>query len=105
MDNFRLSPGRAKLAAIMSKPSKPELARVVPELLEWFRSHDYQVVVDGETSAYAQGFESVARSEMASRPLDFAVVLRGDGTLLSAARAGARAGTSLRAVHAGCRGL
>jgi len=105
MDNFRLSPGRPKLAAIMSKPSKPELARVVPELLEWFRSHDYQVVVDRETSAYAKGFESVARSEMASRPLNFAVVLGGDGTLLSAARVLAKAGTPLLAVNLGSLGF
>ena len=93
MDSLRLSPERRKCAGIMSKPSKPELAQVVPELLDWFRKHQYQVVVDGETSAYARGFESIARSEMASRALDFVVVLGGDGTLLSAARAYTRSTT------------
>src|SRR5437588_11743778 len=105
MDSLRLSPERRKCAGIMSKPSKPELAQVVPELLDWFRKHQYQVVVDGETSAYARGFESIARSEMASRALDFVVVLGGDGTLLSAARVVAKAGTPVLGVNLGSLGF
>src|SRR5437899_1229008 len=74
----------AKSAAIMSKPGKPELARIVPGLLQWFRQHHYQVVVDHETGPYAAGVEVLERKEMASRPLNFVVVLGGDGTLLAA---------------------
>ena len=42
-----------KAAAIISKPEKPELATIVPELLDWFREHQYQVVVDPETAPHA----------------------------------------------------
>ena len=73
-----------KFAGIMSKPGKVELADIVPPLLAWFREHQYQVVVDPETAPYAPGVEILTREEMASRPLNFVVVLGGDGTLLSA---------------------
>lgn len=97
--------GRGKSAAIMSKPAKPELAKVVPSLLDWLRRHKYQVVVDRETSAYAKGIESVARSHISSRPLDFVVVLGGDGTLLAAARAVAKAGIPVLGVNLGSLGF
>src|SRR3989449_4282238 len=95
----------AKSAAIMSKPGKPELARIVPGLLQWFREHHYQVVVDHETGPYAAGLEVLERKEMASRPLNFVVVLGGDGTLLSAARAVAKAGIPVLGVNLGSLGF
>src|SRR5437899_13106097 len=95
----------AKSAAIMSKPGKPELARIVPGLLQWFRQHHYQVVVDHETGPYAAGVEVLERKEMASRPLNFVVVLGGDGTLLSAARAVAKAGIPVLGVNLGSLGF
>lgn len=64
-----------KSAAIFSKPAKPELAQIVPELLRWFQEHDYQVLVDQETAAYTSGVEAVERSAVAGRNPNFVVVL------------------------------
>ena len=81
------SASRTKVAAIISRPARPEVARTVPELLAWLHAHGYEVIVDPETAKYSNGEEEVPRSQMSSRPLDLVVVLGGDGTLLSAARA------------------
>ena len=56
-----------KSAAIVSKPEKPELASVVPELVNWLRTHQYEVVVDRETAAYATGATVMHRSEAPRR--------------------------------------
>ncbi|HUK25751.1 MAG TPA: NAD(+)/NADH kinase [Terriglobales bacterium] len=96
---------QGKSAAIISKPGKQELAEIVPPLLEWFRLHGYRVAVDPETAPYAAGAEVVAREEMGTRPLNFVVVLGGDGTLLGAARAVAKAGIPVLGVNLGSLGF
>jgi NAD+ kinase len=96
---------RTKSVAVISKPEKPELAQILPPLLEWFRKHDYRVVMDNESAAYASGPEVIDRQEMASRPLDFVVVLGGDGTLLSTSRAVAKAGVPVLGVNLGSLGF
>jgi NAD+ kinase len=94
-----------QVVAIMSKPSKSELGRILPELVQWFRAHDYQIVIDRETSPYITGLEIVTRAEIAARPLSLAVVLGGDGTLLSAARAVAKAQVPVLGVNLGSLGF
>ena len=89
----------------MSKPSKSELERILPDLLAWFGKHHYKVLIDRETSVFVKGPEVVARSEMASRELDLVLVLGGDGTLLSAARAVAKAGVPILGVNLGALGF
>jgi len=96
---------RTKSVAIISKPEKPELAQILPPLLDWFHKHDYQVVIDSETAAYASGPEVIERNEMATRALDFVVVLGGDGTLLSTSRAVAKAGIPVLGVNLGSLGF
>jgi NAD+ kinase len=75
-----------KTAAIISKPGKPELQKIVPEVLGWFTEHGYRVLMDEETAVYGSNEHVMPRAEIASGKPDFALVLGGDGTLLSAAR-------------------
>ena len=94
-----------KAVGIVSKPNKPEVAQIMPPLTEWLRSHGYTLIVDPETSPHAKAVESVSREEMAARKLDFIIVLGGDGTLLSAARAAAKAGLPIVGVNLGALGF
>lgn len=94
-----------KSAAIISKPSKPELATILPELLAWFRQRGYQLYLDEETARYTNGEQVLSREEIGRRHPDFALVLGGDGTLLSAARAVAHEGVPIVAVNLGSLGF
>jgi NAD+ kinase len=95
-----------KSAAIISKPSKPELAAILPDLLGWFRRHGYCVFLDQETAGYiTDDAEVVPRSEVGHKHPDFVLVLGGDGTLLSAARAVAHADVPILAVNLGSLGF
>ena len=94
-----------KSVAIISKPSKPELAGVLPELLSWFRQRGYQIYLDQETAQYTNGEEVLSRTAIGEKHPDFALVLGGDGTLLSAARAVAHEGVPILAVNLGSLGF
>ncbi len=94
-----------KAAAIISKPAKPELYRVAPEVVTWLRTRDYQVYIDEETAVYVPDQKFIPRNEIADKGPQFAVVLGGDGTLLSAARAVAQKNVPIVAVNLGSLGF
>jgi NAD+ kinase len=94
-----------KIAAVISKPAKAELHHIAPEVLKWLKHHGYAVVVDAETVTYVPDVEGVPRDQVADHKPNFVVVLGGDGTLLSAARAVAKAGIPIIGVNLGSLGF
>ena len=94
-----------KAVAILSKPSKPELSEIIPPLVDWLTPRGYEVIFDEQTASYVQGSRGVDRSQVAALHPEFAIVLGGDGTLLSAARALAPANIPIVAVNLGSLGF
>jgi NAD+ kinase len=97
--------GHKKCAAIVSKPAKAELRRIVPEIFEWFKANRYDIVIDPETAVYADGPDVLERNNIASRNPDFVLVLGGDGTLISAARNVAGGGIPVLGINLGSLGF
>ena len=92
-------------AAIISKPNKPELERVLSAVIAWLEERRYDVVLDPYSATYVSGYRQAAREELHALKPEFAVVLGGDGTLIAAARALAHAGVPLLAVNLGSLGF
>jgi NAD+ kinase len=94
-----------KTAAIISKPNKPELKELLPGILEWLTQHGYTTWVDEETAAYGVKDHAIPRAYIGEKKPQFVIVLGGDGTLLSAARAVAEYEIPLLAVNLGSLGF
>ena len=94
-----------KTVAIISKPDRPELSQALPALERWLQDHNYAVVVDQESAAYFSASDMVPRAGLAARSPYLALVLGGDGTLLSAARAVSTVGTMILGVNLGTLGF
>lgn len=92
-------------AAIISKPQKPELATILPELIAWLEGHDYEPLLDPHSAAYLDARKSVQRSDMPQHHPHLVIVLGGDGTLLAAARAFAHSPTPILGVNLGSLGF
>ena len=71
---------------IISKPSVPAAAGLVPQLIRWLVDRGISVRYDDETATYAGTSEGMPRDRV-TEGADLIIVLGGDGTLLSAARA------------------
>src|SRR5271156_3911630 len=98
-------PTRQKTVAIISKPGRPELSELLPTLQKWLQQRQFAVVMDEESAAYFPAADVIPRSDLAERSPDLALVLGGDGTLLSATRAVAKAGTLILGVNLGTLGF
>jgi len=72
--------------AIISKPHSERAARLVPELTAWLAGRGVKARVDVESAAYAGREDGLPRDEV-PQGAQLVIVLGGDGTLLSAARA------------------
>ena len=91
--------------AIVSKPRKPELAQLLPELIEWLRKNKYDPLLDHESACYTQTAPAVDRSELPAHNPKLVIVLGGDGTLLSVARIFAATGTPILSANLGTLGF
>jgi NAD+ kinase len=93
---------------IVSKPNVPAGAEIIPKLIEWLERRGISVRVDENTAVYLDG-ESQTRAvvprEEVPEGCGLVIVLGGDGTLLSAARAIGRRGIPLFPVNLGGLGF
>ena len=96
---------KKKTAAIISKPDKPELKGIAPEVAQWLARNAYNVVVDRATSKYVDGYRAVEREKIAAAKPAFVIVLGGDGTMLAAARAVAKERIPILGVNLGSLGF
>lgn len=71
---------------IISKPGAERAGTLVPELLAWLAARGIHARCDEHTAAYAPGVQAIERTEV-PKGSQLVIVLGGDGTLLSAARA------------------
>ena len=91
--------------AIVSKPQKEELIRLLPELITWLRQRGYDPVLDEESARYTADAAAVPRAELPAHDPELVIVLGGDGTLLSVGRIFAKMGTPLLSVNLGTLGF
>jgi NAD+ kinase len=91
--------------AIACKPHKEELARILPELIDWLRGHGFDPVIDREGGTYTSDAPTVDRAELPKASPELVIVLGGDGTLLAVARVFAAVGTPILGVNLGFLGF
>ena len=89
---------------IFSKPHAQAAMELVPELLRWLTQRGIEARLDNETAHYAGMPAGLDRARV-PEGCDLAVVLGGDGTLLSAARAVGNRAIPLLAVNLGGLGF
>jgi NAD+ kinase len=71
---------------IVSKPERADLPAIVRELTAWLKKNNVDYECDKVTANYLEREGGFARDQMPDG-FDLVIVLGGDGTLLSAARA------------------
>lgn len=92
-----------RTVGVISKPGAPAAGGLIPKILDWLRSRSLAARIDEETGAYAGG-PGLPRIDV-PEGCDLIIVLGGDGTLLSAARAIGRREIPLFPVNLGGLGF
>lgn len=93
-----------KTVGIIAKEGIARGTALVPGLIEWLKSRGIAVRYDTETAAYAGRHDGLARDKV-PESCQFLIVLGGDGTLLSAAKALGNRRIPLFAVNLGSLGF
>ncbi len=93
-----------KTVGIFAKPKAPAATRLVPELLAWLAERGIKARLDEVAATYAGTDPGIPRGHVPDG-CDLAIVLGGDGTLLSAARAIAGRAIPILAVNLGGLGF
>ncbi len=96
---------RVRTVGIFSKPNSPPAMELVPELLRWLAERGIETRLDIETAGYAGTRPGGLERADVPKGCDLAIVLGGDGTLLSAARAVGNRAIPLLAVNLGGLGF
>jgi NAD+ kinase len=78
---------KIQAAGIIAKPVKDVVCSVVPPLIEWLQKRNIEVFVDAETQACIDPSAISYSREALADKINLLIVLGGDGTLLSGARA------------------
>jgi NAD+ kinase len=93
-----------KTVGIFAKPNSPRATKLVPELLRWLAHNGIEARFDNETAHYAGMLVGLDRQHV-PEGCNLAIVLGGDGTLLSAARAVGSRAIPLLAINLGGLGF
>jgi NAD+ kinase len=96
--------GIIKTVGIISKPGVARGAELVPKIIDWLHSRGIGIRLDEESAHYAGGVAGTAREDV-PEGCELIIVLGGDGTLLSAARAIGRREIPLFPVNLGGLGF
>lgn len=91
-------------AGLVMKPRHPRARGIAGKLIRWLESRKIEPVLDQQTAALLRRGDGMEREEMAA-VADLLVVVGGDGTLLSVARALGSARTPILGVNLGSLGF
>jgi NAD+ kinase len=93
-----------KTVGVITKPNAPPAADTLPKLMEWLAERGISARIDENTAEYLGNVPGLPRDET-PEGCDLVLVLGGDGTLLSAARAIGKREIPLFPVNLGALGF
>ena len=95
---------KAKKIGVFCKPKAPSATDILGRLIPWLRKQNYHIFLDTGTAAIINETSSYEKREI-SQQADLLIVLGGDGTLLSVARAAHPHNIPILAVNLGNLGF